>query len=80
MDALNWYEEAVKTGALMEADGVGGHVGALSTRDFENITKKEYLMNFLMEALAHLSLQLSIFNKLTGKWTDIGHLRRSIIR
>ncbi len=55
MDALNWYEEAVKTGALMEADGVGGHIGALSMRDFENTTKKEYLMDSLMEALVHLS-------------------------
>lgn len=55
MDALNWYEQAIKTAAKMGADGTGGHVGALSMQDFKDESRKKYLMEFLIEALQYLS-------------------------
>lgn len=55
MDALNWYEQAIKTAAKMGADGSGGHMGALSMQDFKDKNRKKYLMEFLTEALQHLS-------------------------
>lgn len=55
MDALKWYEEAIKIGALMGADGTGGHLGALSINDFNNDKRKKYLMDFLLDVLQHLS-------------------------
>lgn len=55
MDALNWYEQAIKTAAKMGADGTGGHVGALSMQDFKDGSRKKYLMEFLIEALQYLS-------------------------
>jgi len=55
IDALNWYEQAIKTAAKMGTDGTGGYVGALSMQDFKDESRKKYLMEFLVEALQHLS-------------------------
>ena len=55
INALNWYEQAIKTAAKMGADGSGGHMGTLSVQDFRDKSRKDYLMEFLIEALQYLS-------------------------
>jgi len=55
MDALGWYEQAIKTAAKMGADGSGGYMGALSMQDFKDEGRKDYLMKFLIEAFQYLS-------------------------
>ena len=55
MDALDWYEKAIAVTAGMGAEGTGGHLGALSVEDYQSTTRRKYLMDFLMDALEHLS-------------------------
>jgi len=55
MDALDWYEKAIALTAGMGVEATGGHLGAISLRDYQNTSRREYLMDFLMDALEHLS-------------------------
>ena len=55
MDALDWYEKAIAVTAEMGAEGTGGHLGALSVEDYQRTTRRKYLMDFLIDALGHLS-------------------------
>jgi len=55
MDALEWYERTVGLSAELGAEAAGGHFGALSCTDYAERRRRDYLEDFLMEALVHLS-------------------------
>ncbi len=54
-DALDWYEKAIDMASLMNVEAVGGHVAALSWKDYKNEERKKYLINSLIESLQYLS-------------------------
>jgi len=55
MDALAWYERAITLSTELGATAVGGHLGAVSCKDYAGSNRREYLESFLIEALDHLS-------------------------
>jgi sugar phosphate isomerase/epimerase len=55
LDALSWYEKAIDLSMRLGAPATGGHFGALSLEDYRNEKRREYLLDFLLEALVHLS-------------------------
>ncbi len=54
-DALDWYEQAVYMTRDMGAAGTGGHVASMSYADYQNETRRKYLLDSLIESLQHLS-------------------------
>jgi len=54
-DALDWYEAAVEMTKEVGAKGTGGHVAAMSCKDFENEERRRFLLDTLIESLQHLS-------------------------
>jgi D-erythrulose 1-phosphate 3-epimerase len=57
LDALRWYDKALQLSARLGAEATGGHFGTLSVTDFEDARRREYLYDFLIDALAYLSMR-----------------------
>ncbi len=57
LEALRWYDRAIQLSGMLGAGATGGHFGALSVADFQDSRRREYLFDFLMDALAHLSMR-----------------------
>lgn len=52
---LRWWEQAIGLTGRLGGVATGGHVGALSMRDLENVERRHYLISFLIESLQHLA-------------------------
>ncbi|HUJ76152.1 MAG TPA: TIM barrel protein, partial [bacterium] len=57
LDALDWWDRAIQLSARLGAQVTGGHLGAMSTADFQDSRRREYLLDFLIEALVQLSFR-----------------------
>ncbi len=55
MDAVKWFEEAITVTSLLGAEATGGHLGALSMRDWQNNTGSSQLLEEMYLFLQHLS-------------------------
>jgi sugar phosphate isomerase/epimerase len=55
MDALAWYERAIELSGELGGTAAGGHWGALSCQDYADSNRREYLEEFLFEALGYLA-------------------------
>jgi len=54
-DALDWYESAIDMASKLNVEGVGGHVAAMTWKDYKDEKRKRYLINVLLENLKYLS-------------------------
>jgi len=54
-DAIRWYAGAVKMTRKMGAKITGGHMAALSCRDYADVERRKNMMTILVENLWHLS-------------------------
>jgi len=75
--AMHWYERAIDFSARLGALGTGGHLGALSVRDAQDMARKDVLIQEMMQRLQSLSryaaqkgLQFLLFENMavTREW------------
>ncbi len=52
---LRWFEKMVRAGALLGVDGAGVYLGTLSQTDHENLKRRNYLIEVLLEGITHLT-------------------------
>lgn len=55
IDGYNWYVEAVKLASRLKAEAVGGHVGAISVKDYRDENRRAYITSILLDSLKSLS-------------------------
>ncbi|HDI75560.1 MAG: xylose isomerase [Thermoprotei archaeon] len=55
LDALDWYCRAIEVTSLMGVKATGGHIGAMSMRDYENEDRRKLLLEILIEEVAGLT-------------------------
>lgn len=53
--AVKWYENAVDFASMLGCQAVGGHMGAMSMKDYNNPERKVYLTGVLIDEIKHLS-------------------------
>lgn len=54
-DGFDWYTKALALASRLKAEAVGGHVGALSVKDYRDERRRRLLLSSLVEALRSLS-------------------------
>jgi len=54
-DAIRWYADAIEMTRRMDVKITGGHMAALSCRDFADAERRRNIMAILIESLWHLS-------------------------
>jgi len=54
-DALDWYESAIEVASRLNVEGVGGHVAAMTWKDYKDEERRKYLIKVLIENLKYLS-------------------------
>lgn len=55
LDAVRWFEEAIKVTSLLGAEATGGQIGALSMRDWKSEKKSAQLVKEMFHSLEHLT-------------------------
>ena len=54
-DALDWYAKAVRATSRLGVGVTGGHMGALSYPDYNDVGRRRYVERVLLENVQHLS-------------------------
>lgn len=55
MDGYDWYVKAIELASRFKAEAVGGHVGAMSVRDYRDRGRRSYIESILIDSLRSLS-------------------------
>lgn len=55
MDGYDWYVKAIELASRFRAEAVGGHVGAMSVRDYRDRGRRSYIESILIDSLRSLS-------------------------
>ncbi|MEM1559725.1 MAG: sugar phosphate isomerase/epimerase [Candidatus Bathyarchaeia archaeon] len=55
MDGYSWYVKAIELASRFRAEAVGGHVGAMSVRDYRDRGRRSYIESILIDSLKSLS-------------------------
>jgi len=55
VDSYDWYVKAIELASKFKAEAVGGHVGAMSVRDYRNPDRRRYVTSILIDTLRSLS-------------------------
>jgi len=53
--AFDWYSRAIKISGRLRVDDVGGHMGALSAKDYKNTERRQSLLSEQLETVTALS-------------------------
>ncbi len=53
--AIDYYIEAIKISALLDSPATGGHLLSFSIKDYNDIKRREYLMESFFESMIYLS-------------------------
>jgi D-erythrulose 1-phosphate 3-epimerase len=77
IDALDWWDRAIQLSARLGAKVAGGHFGALSVADYQDSRRREYLRDFLLDALSHLSIRAKEVGVTTLLWEPMPILREA---
>ncbi|MCX8161559.1 MAG: sugar phosphate isomerase/epimerase [Candidatus Bathyarchaeota archaeon] len=59
IDGYDWYVRAIELASRFKAEAVGGHVGAMSVRDYRDEARRTYITSILLDSLKSLSYRAS---------------------
>lgn len=52
---IRWYEEAIRVGSFLGAEGTGGFLGSMSIDDYRSEDRRKHMAGVLLEGINHLS-------------------------
>jgi sugar phosphate isomerase/epimerase len=55
--AFRWYQSAVEMTSLLGAEATGGHIGAMSARDYQDPKRRDFIRASIIEMVRHLTRQ-----------------------